>query len=186
MYPPGEYDLAGFCVAAVEKSQIIDGSKVRRGDVLIGIGSSGPHSNGYSLIRKILERAQPEFDFLEPTRIYVKPILKLLESVPVKGLAHITGGGITGNVPRVLRDGLVAKINKASWPRPPVFEWLQRTGNVAEDEMFRVFNCGIGMVLVVSQQDAKRAAELLRAEGETVYEIGAVEKGAGEARAIVV
>jgi phosphoribosylformylglycinamidine cyclo-ligase len=186
MYPDGEYDLAGFCVGVVEKERIIDGRSIAPGDAILGIASSGPHSNGYSLIRKILERAQPEFDFLEPTRIYVKPILKLLESVPVKGLAHITGGGITGNVPRVLRDGLVAKINKASWPRPPVFEWLQRTGNVAEDEMFRVFNCGIGMVLVVSQQDAKRAAELLRAEGETVYEIGAVEKGAGEARAIVV
>jgi len=186
MYPAGEYDLAGFCVGVVEKDRIIDGRSIAPGDAILGLASSGPHSNGYSLIRKILERAQPEFDLLEPTRIYVKPILKLLESMPVKGLAHITGGGITGNVPRILRDGLVAKINKASWPRPPVFEWLQRTGNVDEDEMFRVFNCGIGMVLVVSQGDAKRAANVLRAEGETVYEIGAVEKGAGEARAIVV
>jgi len=186
MYPDGEYDLAGFCVGVVEKEHIIDGRSIAPGDAILGLASSGPHSNGYSLIRKILERAQPEFDFLEPTRIYVKPILKLLESVPVKGLAHITGGGITGNVPRILRDGLVAKINKSSWPRPPVFEWLQRTGNVAEDEMFRVFNCGIGMVLVVAAGDAERAASALRDGGETVYRIGAVEKGAGEAQAIVV
>jgi phosphoribosylformylglycinamidine cyclo-ligase len=186
MYPPGEYDLAGFCVGVVEKERIIDGRAIAPGDVLLGLASSGPHSNGYSLIRKILERAQPQFDLLEPTRIYVKPVLKLLDSVPVKGLAHITGGGITGNVPRVLPQGTKAVIEKASWPRPAVFEWLQRTGGVAEDEMFRVFNCGIGMVAVVAREDAKRAAEALRSEGETVYEIGAIEKGAGEAQAIVV
>ncbi len=186
MYPPGEYDLAGFCVGVVEKERIIDGRSIAPGDVLLGLASSGPHSNGYSLVRKILERAQPEFDLLEPTRIYVKPVLKLLDSVPVKGLAHITGGGITGNVPRVLPQGTTALIRKASWPRPPVFEWLQRTGGVTEDEMFRVFNCGIGMVAVVAREDAKRAAEALRAEGETVYEIGAIEEGAGEAQAIVV
>ena len=186
MYPDGEYDLAGFCVGVVEKERIIDGRSIAPGDAILGLASSGPHSNGYSLIRKILERAQPEFDFLEPTRIYVKPILKLLESVPVKGLAHITGGGITGNVPRVLPENTLARIRKDAWPRPPVFQWLQRTGNVAEDEMFRVFNCGIGMVLVVSREDVKRAGEVLRAEGETVYEIGAIEKGAGEAQAIVV
>jgi phosphoribosylformylglycinamidine cyclo-ligase len=186
MYPDGEYDLAGFCVGVVEKERIIDGRSIAPGDAILGLASSGPHSNGYSLIRKILERAQPEFDFLEPTRIYVKPILKLLESVPVKGLAHITGGGITGNVPRVLPENTLARIRKDAWPRPPVFQWLQRTGNVAEDEMFRVFNCGIGMVLVVSREDVKRAGEMLRAEGETVYEIGAIEKGAGEAQAIVV
>ncbi|HEX6319263.1 MAG TPA: phosphoribosylformylglycinamidine cyclo-ligase [Burkholderiales bacterium] len=186
MYPDGEYDLAGFCVGVVEKERILDGRSIAPGDAILGLASSGPHSNGYSLIRKILERAQPEFDFLEPTRIYVKPILKLLESVPLKGLAHITGGGITGNVPRVLPENTLARIRKGAWPRPPVFQWLQRTGNVAEDEMFRVFNCGIGMVLVVSREDAKRAGEVLRAEGETVYEIGAIEKGAGEAQAIVV
>jgi phosphoribosylformylglycinamidine cyclo-ligase len=186
MYPPGEYDLAGFCVGVVEKERIIDGRAIAPGDVLLGLASSGPHSNGYSLIRKILERAQPEFDLLEPTRIYVKPVLKLLDSVPVKGFAHITGGGITGNVPRVLPQGTKAVIKKASWPRPAVFEWLQRTGGVAEDEMFRVFNCGIGMVAVVAREDARRAAEALRAEGETVYEIGAIEEGAGEAQAIVV
>jgi phosphoribosylformylglycinamidine cyclo-ligase len=186
MYPEGEYDLAGFCVGVVEKARIIDGRSIAPGDALLGLASSGPHSNGYSLIRKIIERAEPQFDLLEPTRIYVKPILKLLETVPVKGLAHITGGGITGNVPRVLPENTLARIRKDSWPRPPVFEWLQRTGNVAEDEMFRVFNCGIGMVLVLSKDHARQAAEVLRAAGETVYEIGTIEKAAGEAQAVVV
>jgi phosphoribosylformylglycinamidine cyclo-ligase len=186
MYPEGEYDLAGFCVGVVEKARIIDGRSIAPGDTILGLASSGPHSNGYSLIRKILERGKPEFDLLEPTRIYVKPVLKLLDSVPVKGLAHITGGGITGNVPRILQPGLVAKINKSSWPRPPVFQWLQRTGNVAEDEMYRVFNCGIGMALIVAPGDAKRAATELRASGETVYEIGTIESSAGEAGCVVV
>ena len=186
MYPQGEYDLAGFCVGVVEKERIIDGRAIAPGDAILGLASSGPHSNGYSLIRKILERAKPEFDLLEPTRIYVKPILKLLETVPVKGLAHITGGGITGNVPRALPENTLARIRKDSWPRPPVFQWLQRTGNVAEDEMFRVFNCGIGMVLVLSKDHVKQAAEVLRAAGETVYDIGTIEKGSGEAQAVVV
>src|SRR6185295_8304957 len=133
------------------------------------------------LIRKILEREPDKaaLGLLEPTRIYVKSILKLLETVPVKGLAHITGGGLTGNVPRILQDGLRAKIRQASWPRPEVFQWLQRAGNVAEDEMHRVFNCGIGMVAVVAPSDAKRAMDNLRASGETVYEIGVIEKGPG-------
>jgi phosphoribosylformylglycinamidine cyclo-ligase len=126
---------------------------------------------------------QPLF---EPTRIYVKPVLKLLKKVPVKGLAHITGGGLTGNVPRILPKKTRAVIRKASWPRPEVFEWLQRAGNVAEDEMHRVFNCGIGMVAVVAANDAKRAASALRAAGETVYEIGAIEKSSGEADCVVV
>jgi|SRR5687768_6582711 phosphoribosylformylglycinamidine cyclo-ligase len=186
MYPQGEYDLAGFCVGVVEKERIIDGRAIAPGDAILGLASSGPHSNGYSLIRKILERAKPEFDLLEPTRIYVKSILKLLESVPVKGLAHITGGGITGNVPRALPENTLARIRKDSWPRPPVFQWLQRTGNVAEDEMFRVFNCGIGMVLVLSGDHVKQATEVLRAAGETVYEIGTIEEGSGEAQAVVV
>ena len=186
MYPEGEYDLAGFCVGVVEKARIIDGRAIAPGDAVLGLASSGPHSNGYSLIRKILERAKPEFNLLEPTRIYVKSILKLLESVPVKGLAHITGGGITGNVPRALPENTLARIRKDSWPRPPVFQWLQHTGNVAEDEMFRVFNCGIGMVLVLSRDHVKQATEVLRAAGETVYEIGTIEKGSGEAQAVVV
>ena len=186
MYPEGEYDLAGFCVGVVEKSRIIDGRDIAPGDAILGLASSGPHSNGYSLIRRILERDTPQFDLLEPTRIYVKPLLKLLDSVPVKGLAHITGGGLTGNVPRILRDGLIARIDKASWTRPAVFQWLQRTGNVTEDEMFRVFNCGIGMALVVSAVHARRALDELRAAGETVFEIGSIERGAGEPHAIIV
>ena len=189
MYPEGEYDLAGFCVGVVEKERILDGRSIRPGDAILGLASSGPHSNGFSLIRKILARAKPPSmaAVFEPTRIYVKPVLALLESVPVKGLAHITGGGITGNVPRILPDDLRAVIKKAAWPRPEVFQWLQQAGNVAEDEMHRVFNCGIGMVVVVDAADARRAAEHLRASGETVYEIGSIEKGpGGEADCIVV
>jgi phosphoribosylformylglycinamidine cyclo-ligase len=187
MYPEGEYDLAGFCVGVVEKDRILDGRSIRPGDAILGLASSGAHSNGYSLIRRILESAKPDFevDLLEPTRIYVKPVLKLLESVPVKGIAHITGGGITENVPRILQKNLSARIKKAAWPRPELFNWLQREGNVAEDEMYRVFNCGIGMVLVVDAADAKRAADLLRAEGETAYEIGKIEASSGEPTAVV-
>jgi phosphoribosylformylglycinamidine cyclo-ligase len=187
MYPESEYDLAGFCVGVVEKDRIIDGRSIASGDVILGLASSGPHSNGYSLIRKILQHARPpQFDLLEPTRIYVKPVLKLLETVRVKGLAHITGGGITGNVPRVLPKNMAAKIRKDAWPRPPVFQWLQQAGNVAEDEMFRVFNCGIGMVVIVAARDAKRAANELRAYGETVYEIGTIEPSSGDAEALIV
>ena len=182
MYPEGEYDLAGFCVGVVEKDRIIDGRAIVPGDALLGLASSGPHSNGYSLIRKIISSSRPPSmeALFEPTRIYVKSILKLLESMPVKGLAHITGGGLTGNVPRVLPAKTRAVIKSSSWPRPEVFKWLQREGRVAEDEMHRVFNCGIGMVVVVAAADARRAAETLRASGETVYEIGAVEKSAGD------
>jgi len=186
MYAENEYDLAGFCVGVVEKERIIDGRNVVPGDSILGLASSGPHSNGYSLIRKILERGTPQFDLLEPTRIYVRPVLQLMEAVPVKALAHITGGGITGNVPRALPRNAVAKIHKDAWPRPPVFQWLQATGNVAEDEMFRVFNCGIGMVVIVAANDAQRAAAELRAAGETVYEIGSVEQFAGEPQAVIV
>jgi len=189
MYPEGEYDLAGFCVGVVEKERILDGRSIKPGDVILGLASSGPHSNGFSLIRKILARTRPPSmnAVFEPTRIYVEPVLKLLESVPVKGLAHITGGGLTGNVPRILQDGLRAVLRKAAWPRPEIFQWLQRAGNVAEDEMHGVFNCGIGMVVVVDAADARRTADHLRASGETVYEIGAIEKGpGGEADCVVV
>jgi len=186
MYPEGEYDLAGFCVGVVEKERVLDGRSIRSGDVILGLASSGAHSNGYSLIRKILERSAPPFDLLEPTRIYVKPVLKLLEAVPVKGLAHITGGGITGNVPRILPKGVSARIRKSAWPRPALFEWLRREGNVPEDEMFRVFNCGIGMVVVVAAGDAERAARELRSAGETVHEIGSIEASSGEPEALVV
>jgi len=187
-FPQDEYDLAGFAVGVVEKERIIDGRSIKPGDAILGLASSGPHSNGYSLIRRILQRAgAPPFDLLEPTRIYVKPILQLVESMPVKGLAHITGGGLVGNVPRVFPPGTKALIHQGAWPRPPVFQWLQKAGNVAEDEMWRVFNCGIGMVVVVGAAAAKRALAALRAAGETVYEIGSIEKSAaGEADCIVV
>jgi phosphoribosylformylglycinamidine cyclo-ligase len=181
MYPEGEYDLAGFCVGVVEQDRILDGRKIKPGDAILGLASSGPHSNGYSLIRKILEKEKPDSvaRLLEPTRIYVKPVLKLLRRVPVKGLAHITGGGLTGNVPRILPKRTRAVIRKASWPQPEVFAWLQRVGGVAEEEMHRVFNCGIGMVVVVAPDDAKRAMQQLRASGEAVYAIGTIEKGPG-------
>jgi len=188
MYPEGEYDLAGFCVGVVEQDRILDGRGIRPGDVILGLASSGPHSNGYSLIRKILEKERPDSigRLLEPTRIYVKSVLKLLRRVPVKGLAHITGGGLTGNVPRILPRKTRALIQKASWPLPEVFRWLQRAGGVEEAEMHRVFNCGIGMVVVVAPGDAKRAMQQLRASGETVYAIGTIEKGpAGEPACII-
>ncbi|HEY5636608.1 MAG TPA: phosphoribosylformylglycinamidine cyclo-ligase [Burkholderiales bacterium] len=196
MYPEGEYDLAGFCVGVVEKSRIVSGRDIVPGDVLLGLASSGVHSNGFSLVRRILERARPDLnaDFhgrplgevlLAPTRIYVKPVLQLLEAVPVKGLAHITGGGLTGNVPRMLPPGTRAAIHGTAWPRPPLFDWLQREGGVAEDEMHRVFNCGIGLVLAVAAGEVQRAAEVLRAAGETVYEIGVIETGPQDADARV-
>ena len=196
MYPEGEYDLAGFCVGVVERERILDGAGIRAGDRLLGLASSGAHSNGYSLIRRILERARPKLDvdfhgrtlgeaILEPTRIYVKSVLALLEAVPVKGLAHITGGGLTGNVPRMLPRGTRAVIARAAWPLPPLFSWLQSAGDVADAEMHRVFNCGIGMVAAVAPEHAARAAELLSAAGETVYEIGAVEPADGEPVAVV-
>src|SRR5260221_369965 len=189
MYPQGEYDLAGFCVGVVEKTRILDGKSIKAGDTLLWLRSSGPHSNGYSLIRKIVSLSKPPSmeALFEPTRIYVKPVLKVLKSVRIKGLAHITGGGLTGNVPRILPPKMRAVIRQASWPRPEIFQWLQRAGGVAEDEMHRVFNCGIGMVVVTSAADAARAIKQLRAAGETVYEIGTIERGpAGEPDCIVV
>ena len=197
MYPPGEYDLAGFAVGAVEKERIVDGSRIAAGDAILGLTSSGAHSNGYSLIRRILERARPDLsaDFhgrpladviLAPTRIYVKPILNLFEHLPVAGLAHITGGGITENVPRILADDLTAQIDATAWTRPPLFAWLQAQGNVAEQEMLRVFNCGIGMVVVVAPDHAAAAMALLREAGETVWQIGVVrQRRPGEAQTIV-
>ncbi|HRP95176.1 MAG TPA: phosphoribosylformylglycinamidine cyclo-ligase [Rhodocyclaceae bacterium] len=187
MYPEGEYDLAGFAVGAVEKADIIDGSKIVPGDVVLGLASSGAHSNGYSLIRKILELTRPDLDadfhgrplrdvVLEPTRIYVKPLLALMAALPggVKGMAHITGGGITENVPRILREELAARIDAASWTMPPLFQWLREAGNVADDEMYRVFNCGIGMVVVVGAEHADDAANRLAQAGETVHRIGEI------------
>jgi phosphoribosylformylglycinamidine cyclo-ligase len=189
MYPEGEYDLAGFCVGVVERKRIVDGRAIRPGDVLLGLASSGAHSNGYSLIRKIVERAHPDAATLDalmaPTRIYVKPILKLLAGGWIKGMAHITGGGLVGNVPRMLPAGTHAVIRGASWPRPALFQWLQAQGGVAEDEMHRVFNCGIGLVLCVAPAHARRLRARLERLGETVYEIGAIEKGRGEPAARV-
>jgi phosphoribosylformylglycinamidine cyclo-ligase len=183
MYPEGEYDLAGFCVGVVEKSRIIDGRSIASGDVVLGLASSGPHSNGYSLVRRIIGEQPLSSDLhdslMEPTRIYVKPVLKLAAAAPVKGLAHITGGGLVGNVPRVLPKGTRAVLDKRKWPRPEIFSWLQRTGNVAEEEMFRVFNCGIGMVVIVAAEQAEMAATLLKREGELVYPVGVIEAHAG-------
>ena len=197
MYPDGEYDLAGFAVGAVEKAKIIDGSSIAPGDAVIGLASSGAHSNCYSLVRKILERAQPDMaaDFdgrplaeavMAPTRIYVKPLLALMAALPVKGLAHITGGGLLDNVPRILGESLVATLDSAAWRRPKLFDWLQEQGQVADAEMHRVFNCGIGMVVVVSQSDEARALDLLRAAGETAWSIGMIcRRGQGQPQTIV-
>lgn len=192
---PGEYDLAGFAVGVVEKSKAIDGTTIVSGDVLLGLASSGPHSNGFSLIRRILEVARADLRarlpdsadpatlgemLLAPTRIYVKPVLALLQSVAVKGMAHITGGGLLENVHRMFPPEKVATIDGAAWPRPPVFAWLQRAGNVEEPEMQRTFNCGIGMVLVVAAKDAGLAQALLREAGETVFQIGTVRERVGD------
>ena len=198
MYPDGEYDLAGFAVGAVEKSKLIDGSKIVPGDVVLGLASSGAHSNGYSLVRKIISVAQPDLnaDFhgrrladvlMEPTHIYVKPLLALMEKMEVKGMAHITGGGLVENVPRVLRDNLTAVLHRDAWAMPPLFTWLQQHGNVADAEMHRVFNCGIGMVVVVAKENADAAIAQLKAAGETVSRIGEIRERQGqEAQTIVV
>jgi len=188
MYAHGEYDLAGFCVGAVERSEIIDGSSIAAGDALVGIASSGPHSNGYSLIRKVLERAKDEkIDgapaserLLAPTRIYVKAILALMRRIKVKGLAHITGGGITENLPRILDGEVHAEIETDSWKQGAVFDWLAEHGGIAVEEMRRTFNCGIGMVVVVDSGDVNDVLESLAANGETAWQIGQVADGAGE------
>ena len=198
MYPDGEYDLAGFAVGAVEKSQIIDGSKIVPGDVVLGLASSGIHSNGYSLVRKIIEVAKPDLDgdfhgrkladvLMAPTRLYVKPLLALMASMEVKGLVHITGGGLVENIPRVLQNHLTAVLDGSSWTMPPLFQWLQQHGGVADAEMHRVFNCGIGMTVIVSKENADAAFAQLEAAGETVYRIGEIRARAdGEAQTIVV
>ncbi|MFI4941295.1 MAG: phosphoribosylformylglycinamidine cyclo-ligase [Burkholderiales bacterium] len=197
MYPDGEYDLAGFAVGAVEKSQLIDGSKINPGDVVLGLASSGAHSNGYSLVRKIIAVAQPDLnaDFhgrkladvlLQPTRIYVKPLLALMASLEVKGMAHITGGGLVENIPRVLQPHLTAVLHRDAWAMPPLFTWLQQHGGVADAEMHRVFNCGIGMAVIVSKENAGAAIAQLQAAGETVARIGEIrERVEGEHQTIV-
>ena len=198
MYPDGEYDLAGFAVGAVEKDKIINGSTISAGDVILGLASNGVHSNGFSLVRKVLEVSKADLNMdmggvtlqqtiSAPTRIYVKPILATLEQINIKGMAHITGGGLTENVPRVLPDGLQAVIHANSWTRSPLFQWLQQAGNISDDEMHRVFNCGIGMVVIVSANDAGKAREILSAQGETVFTLGEIRAlPAGEAPTVVI
>jgi phosphoribosylformylglycinamidine cyclo-ligase len=188
MYAGDDYDLAGFCVGLVEKDRIIDGSQTRAGDAIIGLASSGPHSNGYSLIRKLLAAAgataateldgQSLYDLLlAPTRIYVKSVLALLAEIPVHGIAHITGGGPTGNIPRTLPDGLEAVLDERQWPRQAVFDWLQRAGNIDREEMHRTFNCGLGMTITVAAADADRALAILRDRGEQASIVGEVRAG---------
>ncbi len=216
-FPKGEYDLAGFAVGVVEKSAIIDGRDIAPGDRLVGLASSGPHSNGYSLIRKIVAVANADLHaplagvapaaaaagtdapvgsparlctlgdaLIAPTRIYVKPVLALAQKLRIKGMAHITGGGLVENVPRMLPDGLQARLERSRWPRPAVFDWLQEHGNVADDEMHRVFNCGIGMVIALAPADAPAAIAMLNDAGERAYDIGeVVARPEGAAAAIV-
>ncbi|HSY07472.1 MAG TPA: phosphoribosylformylglycinamidine cyclo-ligase [Steroidobacteraceae bacterium] len=188
MYHGEDYDLAGFCVGVVEKEAIIDGSGIRAGDAVIGLASSGAHANGYSLIRKLIAHSQASartlldgrslFErLLTPTRIYVKPLLQLMRAQPVRGLAHITGGGLTDNVPRVLPAGCEVRLERRRWPHDPLFDWLQRTGRIDRAEMYRTFNCGIGMVVILPAPSADAAIALLNAQGETAVLIGEVRHG---------
>ena len=185
MYPAGEYDLAGFCVGAVEKSKILTGKDVVAGDVVLGLASSGVHSNGFSLVRKCIERAGADVPatldgkpfkqaLMEPTRLYVKNVLAALAVHPIKALAHITGGGLLENIPRVLPDGLAAHLKKGSWPQTELFAWLQKTAGVDDVEMNRTFNNGIGMVVVIDAASVAACAAMLREAGETVYQIGVI------------
>lgn len=198
MYPNGEYDLAGFVVGCVDKERIIDGKSIASGDVVLGLASSGAHSNGYSLIRKLIEKSGIDFesDFhgrpfkevvMTPTRIYVKSLLALINALPVKGMAHITGGGITENIPRVLPAGLTAEIKAGSWAMPPLFHWLKAQGNIADHELYKTFNCGIGMAVIVAKEHAMAAQQLLKDAGETVFEIGVIRaQAANEAPTVVI
>jgi phosphoribosylformylglycinamidine cyclo-ligase len=199
MYDPNEYDLAGFAVGLVEKSKIIDGTTIRAGDTVIGLASSGAHSNGFSLVRKVIAVSGADlfepFDekrtlgeaLLEPTRIYVRQVLAVMERVQVKGLAHITGGGLIENIPRVLPENTCARLESSRWKRPPVFDWLQKRGNIANDEMHRTFNCGIGMAIIVDKSDAKKAIDAFAAQGVESFEAGSIVEGSpGSPRAVVV
>ena len=197
MYEGEDYDIAGFCVGVVEKSEIIDGSKVGEGDALIALAASGPHSNGFSLVRKILEVSQADVHqplgettlanaLLEPTRIYVKPVLKLIKECEIHALSHITGGGFWENIPRVLPANTQAVIDEQSWQWPAVFSWLQQAGNVTRHEMYRTFNCGVGMVVALPADQLDKALALLKAEGENAWHIGHIAKAAdGEEQVII-
>jgi len=198
MYGEGEYDLAGFSVGAVERSELLDGSGIEAGHRILGLASSGPHSNGYSLIRKVIEHAGADLDatltettgevvklgdaLLAPTIIYVKPVLKLLKKTRIDGLAHITGGGLTENIIRVLPDGLGIEISTSSWPRPAAFSWLQEKGSITDAEMLRTFNCGIGMVMIVPATGAEAASSLAEQEGLACFDIGSVVSADDDSR----
>lgn len=195
MYSDGDYDLAGFCVGIVEKDKIIDGKQVKAGDKLIGIASSGPHSNGFSLIRKVIEKNSTSLDdnlkglplgkaLLEPTKIYVKSLFTLLETVPVHALAHITGGGLTENLPRVLPEGLNAAIDLKSWEFPEIFQWLQQQGNISQADMLTTFNCGIGMIVCVDANDESETLAILKQQGEKVFSLGKVFSSSGKPEVI--
>ncbi len=196
MYAADDYDLAGFCVGVVERDNIITGDKVATGDVLIGLASSGPHSNGYSLVRKVLEVSAARLDddfngkplgevLLTPTHIYVKPLLELFKTVEVKALAHITGGGLPENLPRVLPGNATAVIDTSSWQRPAIFDWLQENGNIEDFEMYRTFNCGVGMVLCVAEADVDKTIALLKTRGEQASVIGRIEAASGDQQVIL-
>jgi phosphoribosylformylglycinamidine cyclo-ligase len=198
MYPAGEYDLAGFAVGAVEKSKILTGAGVLPGDVVLGLASSGVHSNGFSLVRKCIDRAQSagtvpatldgkpfKQALMEPTRLYVKSVLAALAAHPIKALAHITGGGLLENIPRVLPEGTAAQLKKGSWPQTELFAWLQATAGIDDFEMNRTFNNGIGMVVVIDAAQAGACAATLRAAGETVFEIGVIAARGSDAAVVV-
>jgi phosphoribosylformylglycinamidine cyclo-ligase len=199
MYDPNEYDLAGFAVGLVDKAAIIDGTKVAVGDAIVGLASSGPHSNGYTLIRKVIAVSGADLfepfegdktlgqALLEPTRIYVKPVLATLAKVEVKGIAHITGGGLTENIPRVLPEGTCALLEQSRWTMPWVFRWLKKQGNIEDAEMYRTFNCGIGMVLVMAKEHVATAIETLAANGVEAFEVGSiVKREPGTPQAVIV
>ena len=190
MYNGDDYDLAGFCVGVVDKENLIDGNSISTGDIIVGLSSSGPHSNGFSLIRKILEigdkpiiNGQPiEKLLLSPTRIYVKPIIQLIKKVKIKGLAHITGGGITENIPRILKNTIQAEININSWKQGPVFDWLSIAGKISPNEMRKTFNCGVGMVVIVEQSDLNSTLDILNKAGEVAWKLGEITSGKGKVK----
>ncbi len=197
MYAENDYDLAGFCVGVVEEDEVIDGSRVRAGDALIGLASSGPHSNGYSLIRKILKVSDTALDedfhgrpigevLLEPTRIYVSPLLATIKRFPIHALAHITGGGLLENLPRVMPEGYTATINPDSWQTPSIFDWLQEMGNIEQTEMYRTFNCGIGMVLITATDQADAVIDHLASLGEQAFIIGHIDESTGDKPVVII